>query len=133
MYACFGIISIMRLAKKDVFWIGSSRRDIRSLGEDICDAFGTDLLSVQYGIDPKSVKHLSGGLAEIKLHENESTYRLMYVAKFEEAIYVLHTFKKKSTKGDQTPKRDAEIIKMRLSEAVELHRLFLDTQKGENK
>jgi phage-related protein len=114
---------MLRQALKKVVWVGSSRSDIKQLGEDLCDAFGTDLLSIQYGLDPISVKHLHNGMSEIKLTDSDGAYRLFYVAKFEEAIYVLHVFNKKSNKDGETPKRDASIIASRFSEAARLHAL----------
>lgn len=121
------------VAKKDVEWLGSSRSDIAKFGDDVCDALGTDLLSVQYGVDPSSAKHLKDGLSEIKLDANDNTYRLMYVAKFDEAIYVLHVFIKKSNKGDETPKRHANIIKSRHAEALASHQKYLAHQKEAKK
>lgn len=99
----------------------------------MCDAFGTDLLAIQYGIDPATVKHLQNGLSEIKLSDENNTYRLVYVAKFEEAIYVLHVFVKKSHKGSETPKRDADVIQARHAEALELHRHSLAQRKDADK
>jgi phage-related protein len=53
----------------------------------------------------------------------------MYIAKYAEAVYVLHVFTKKSHRGDETPKRDAEIIAARQSEASELHKQYVARQK----
>lgn len=46
------------------------------------------------------------------------TYRAVYTIKFKEAIYVLHVFKKKSTKGIATPKKDMDLIEKRLKDAL---------------
>ena len=118
---------------KEVEWVGTSRRDLIRLGEDLCDAFGTDLLAVQKGEDPLTVKHLRGGLSEIKISDADGTFRLTYVAKFEEAIYVLHVFTKKSHRDDETPKRDADLISARHAEAVSLHTQHLARQKETEK
>jgi phage-related protein len=72
------------------------------MGEDMCDAFGADLLSIKWGIDPATVKHMAHGISEIKINDETTTHRLMYVAKYEEKIYVLHAFTKKSHEGDKT-------------------------------
>jgi phage-related protein len=42
------------------------------------------------------------------------TYRAVYTVKFREVIFVLHCFQKKSKSGISTPKRDIEIIRIRL-------------------
>ncbi len=56
------------------------------------------------------------------------TYRCVYTVKFEEAVYVLHSFRKKSTQGIKTPQRDIDIIDARLKEAEELHKQWLKSQ-----
>ena len=52
------------------------------------------------------------GVKEIRIHV-EGEFRVLYVAKYEEAIYVLHAFQKKTQK---TPKRDIDIAKTRFRE-----------------
>jgi phage-related protein len=44
----------------------------------------------------------------------------VYVAQFEEAIYVLHAFEKKATSGSATPKRELDLIRQRLQLARKL-------------
>ena len=46
--------------------------------------------------------------------EDGDTYRAVYTVRFAGVVYVLHAFQKKSKKGIETPKRDIEVIKMRL-------------------
>ena len=48
-------------------------------------------------------------------------YRVAYTIRFPSVIYVLHAFKKKSTKGIETPKRDIDLIERRLKAAADLH------------
>ncbi|MES9862822.1 MAG: type II toxin-antitoxin system RelE/ParE family toxin [Candidatus Thiodiazotropha sp. LLP2] len=52
------------------------------------------------------------GVREIRIHV-DGEFRAIYIAKYEEAIYMLHTFKKKTQK---TSKRDIDIAKARLRE-----------------
>ena len=61
------------------------------------------------------------GVIEIRVH-TEVEHRVFYVAKFEEAIYVLHALQKK---GQKTSKRDIDIGRSRLSE--------LETQRKRHK
>jgi phage-related protein len=49
------------------------------------------------------------------------TWRAVYTVRFQEAIYVLHPFQKKSNKGIATPKSEMELIRRRLAEAERLH------------
>jgi phage-related protein len=46
-----------------------------------------------------------------------NAWRAVYTVRFQEAIYVLHVFQKKSTRGIATPTREIEVIKRRLVEA----------------
>jgi len=50
------------------------------------------------------------------------TYRAVYTVRFADAVYVLHCFQKKSTRGIATPKRELELIRERLKEAERLAR-----------
>lgn len=61
-----------------------------------------------------------GGRSVIELMEDDrgDTYRAVYTIKFKETIYVLHVFKKKSTKGIATPKKDMDLIEKRLKDAL---------------
>jgi len=54
--------------------------------------------------------------------DDMNTYRAVYAAQFDEAIYVLHAFQKKSTRGIATPTRDVDLIRRRLADAERLHR-----------
>jgi phage-related protein len=57
------------------------------------------------------------GLIEIVAPHNGDTYRAVYTVKFEDAVYVLHAFQKKSTKGIATPQREIDLIRRRLADA----------------
>jgi len=62
--------------------------------------------------------HGASVLEVIEDHDG-STYRVVYTIRFFNAVYVLHTFQKKSKKGIATPKQDVELIKSRLKMAEE--------------
>lgn len=55
------------------------------------------------------------GVQEIRVWEESGTYRIFYVARFEEALYVLHVFEKRSQK---TPQRDIQLAKERYADLV---------------
>lgn len=66
---------------------------------------------VQVGLDPddwKPFDNAGAGTKEIRIRETSGIYRVMYVAKFEEAVYVLHCFQKKK-KTSATSKQDQGI------------------------
>jgi phage-related protein len=48
------------------------------------------------------------------------TFRAVYTLRFARAVYVLHTFQKKSKTGRATPRRDIELIEQRLREAEQI-------------
>jgi phage-related protein len=54
------------------------------------------------------------GVLEVVESDADGTYRAVYTVKFEEAVFVLHCFQKKSKSGIATPKKDIEIIHARL-------------------
>jgi phage-related protein len=54
---------------------------------------------------------------EIVAPHDGDTYRAVYTVKFEDAVYVLHAFQKKSTKGIATPQREIDLIRRRLADA----------------
>jgi phage-related protein len=53
---------------------------------------------------------IGAGIHEIRVWDESGTYRMLYVAKFEEAVYLLHVFEKRSQK---TPKADILLAKDR--------------------
>ena len=57
------------------------------------------------------------GVFEVIADHRADTYRVVYTVKFENAIYVLHAFQKKSPSGIKTARKDVELIARRLHEA----------------
>lgn len=71
------------------------------------------------------------GTSVMKIAEDHdgNTFRAVYAAKFEEAIYVLHCFQKKSKSGIATPKNDLELIKRRYHRAEQEHQEWVKESK----
>jgi len=67
----------------------------------------------------------SGTVIELVENFDTDTYRAVYTAKFEEAIYVLHCFQKKSSHGKKTSKQDDDLINQRYKDAKEMHEQWL--------
>ena len=111
---------------KPVEWVGSSRSDIRSFPDEVREVMGEALYRAQQGNEHPAARALKGfggrRVIEIVGHYRGDTYRAIYTVRFENAIYVLHAFQKKSKKGIETPKRDIDLIKKRYAEAQELAR-----------
>lgn len=107
----------MRL--KQVRWIGDSRERISAFPDELRREAGYQLERVQVGKDPADWKPMPSvglGVNEIRVHEDSGAFRVIYVAKFAEAIYVLHAFQKKAQK---TPKQDIDLARQRFRELVQ--------------
>jgi phage-related protein len=99
--------------EKDIRWVGSSYDDILAFPALARREAGFQLGRLQVGLDPEDWKpfdDVGSGVREIRIRDPSGIYRVMYVAKFEEAVYVLHCFQKKS---QATSKHDKEIAATR--------------------
>ena len=107
--------------RRPLHFIASSLTDLRSVPVAVRGAFGRQLLDAQYGDTPASAKPLKGfgraSVLELVEDEGSSTYRAVYTVRFERAVYVLHVFKKRSTKGIATSKGDMDLVRRRLQQA----------------
>jgi phage-related protein len=112
--------------QRSLVWIGSSLRDVRGFPRTVRRDIGHALYAAQQReIDPsaKPLKGFGGGsVIEIIVNAGGDTWRAVYTVRFPEAIYVLHAFKKKSTKGIATAKKDIDLTRTRLAMAEQLHR-----------
>ncbi|MDQ3255420.1 MAG: type II toxin-antitoxin system RelE/ParE family toxin, partial [Acidobacteriota bacterium] len=90
---------------------------------EVRSVLGFALFQAQLGRKPASAKPLSGfggaGVLEIVVDFQTDTYRAVYTVKFNDRIYVLHAFQKKSKRGISTPKAEIDLIKSRLKLAEE--------------
>jgi len=103
---------------KPLVWIGSSKKDLMSMPDDVQDIFGFALHLAQSGQKHPDAKPLKGfgGASVLEVVENykTDTYRAVYTVRYGDTVYVLHCFQKKSSKGIATPKPDMAVIKSRL-------------------
>jgi phage-related protein len=84
-------------------FVGSSLEDLRNFPEEARRAAGFELHAVQCGLEPsdwKPMQTIGPGAKEIRIHIL-GEWRIAYVAKFRNAVYVLHAFQKKTTKTSQ--------------------------------
>lgn len=103
---------------KEIRWIGSSYEDILEFPSTARREAGFQLGRVQAGLDPddwKPFDDVGAGVREVRIRDGHGIYRVMYVANFEEAIYVLHCFQKKT---QATSKQDKEIAASRYRAVV---------------
>lgn len=113
---------------RPIVYLGSSRKDLQKLPFDVRDVFAQGLYEASLGEKPLDSKALKGfgGRNVLELIEDHrgDTYRAVYTIRFKNALYVLHVFKKKSTRGIATPKKDRELIEKRLKSAVSHHKSY---------
>lgn len=97
--------------EKDIAWVGSSYSDLLVFPDDARREAGFQLGRVQNGLDPEDWKpfdDVGAGTREIRIRDTSGIFRVMYVAKFEEAVYVLHCFQKKTKATSRQDKAIAE-------------------------
>jgi len=107
---------------KPVYWMGSTLRDLRDSPEDVKDGIGYALELVQRGEKPANAKPLKGfgGASVLEIVEDfdSDTWRAVYTVAVANAVYVLHVFQKKAKKGIATPKKEIDLVKQRLRDAI---------------
>ena len=109
--------------EKEIRWVGSAYDDLLAFPRDVRKEAGFQLGKVQAGLEPadwKPFDDVGTGTREIRIRDARGIYRVMYVAKFEEAIYVLHCFPKKT---QVTSKQDKDIAAAR-------YRAVVNARKG---
>jgi len=98
---------------KPAIFLGDSRSRIRSFPPLARQEAGFQLGRVQNGLDPfdwKPIKSIGPGGREIRIRDMAGAFRVMYVATFADAVYVLHAFQKKT---QTTDKRDLNLAALR--------------------
>ena len=113
-------------------WVGSSKKDLMALPDEVIDVFGYALHLAQMGQKHEQAKPLRGfgsaGVLEVVEDLRGDTYRAVYTVRFAARVFVLHVFQKKSKSGIATPKADLDLIDKRLK-AAERRAKELDDDK----
>lgn len=103
---------------KPLFWVTSAKKDLLEMPEQVVDVIGYALYLAQNGLKHPHAKPLKGfgsaGVLEVIEDDIGNTYRAVYTIRFNNGIYVLHCFQKKSRKGVETPKHDMDLIEARM-------------------
>lgn len=106
---------------KHELWVGSSKKDLMAMPDEVKSAFGFALYLAQQGKKHQNAKPLKGfsgaGVLEVVEDCLGDTFRAVYTVKIAEVIYVLHCFQKKSKRGIETPKQEIDLIRDRLKMA----------------
>jgi phage-related protein len=103
---------------KPVKFCDSALDDLRSFPREAKSRAGYQIHRVQHGKDPddwKPMGTVGAGVREIRIREEAGAFRVLYVAKFVDAVYVLHCFQKKDEK---TSKEDLNLARKRYRDLV---------------
>ena len=115
------MMSMSKQPRKPLKWVGSAKRDLDAMPEDVKDVFGHAIDLAQAGGKHQDAKVMTGfgsaGVLEVVEDHRSDTYRAVYTVKFAGWVYVLHCFQKKSKSGIKTPKEDMDLIHARLKAA----------------
>jgi phage-related protein len=118
---------------KPVFWVASSRKDLKKFPKGVRQTVGQALFDAQTGGKHPDAKPLKGfhgaGVLEVVGDDNGNTYRAVYTVKFAGVVYVLHAFQKKSKSGAKTPAEEIEKAKARLKEAEKHYAEWAEKKK----
>lgn len=98
---------------KPIVFCGSSLGDLRDLPLEARQNAGYQLHRIQLGLEPNDWKPMTmvgAGVREIRIRDSSGAFRVIYVARFQDAVFVLHCFQKKSQK---TSKRDLDVAMKR--------------------
>ncbi|PRP68667.1 hypothetical protein BUE93_21100 [Chromobacterium amazonense] len=103
---------------KPLAFCGDSLDALRSFPLSARREAGHQLDQVQNGQAPddwKPMNTVGKGVQEIRIRDASGAFRVLYVAKFADAVYVLHCFQKKT---QQTGKPDIDLAAKRYRELL---------------
>lgn len=98
---------------KALCFVGTARKDLADFPESARRRAGHELFMVQTGREPadfKPLRTVGPGACEIRVRGESGAFRVIYVARFEHAVYVLHAFQKKT---QETAKADIDLAAQR--------------------
>jgi phage-related protein len=104
---------------KRISFVDRALNDLKHFPEDARREAGYQLDKVQRGFDPtdwKPMKTVGAGVSEIRIKDDQGIYRVIYITKYANTVFVLHAFKKKSQK---TAKKDLDIARQRLKAVIQ--------------
>ena len=102
-----------KMDRKPVRFVGAALADLKDFPKNAMQDVGFQLDKISKGQDPddfKAIPRVGRGAMELSVWDEEGTFRILYVHKFEDAVYVLHCFKKTTQK---IPDADIDIAKNR--------------------
>ena len=106
---------------KKISFLGHSLDDLREFPSTARSEAGYQLDRVQHGLEPENFKPMASigkGVWEIRISDEAGQFRVIYIAKLKDEVFVLHCFQKKSQK---TPLKDLARASKRLRELLQGH------------
>lgn len=98
-----------------ILWVGDAKEVLSAFPQAVKSVLGYSLRRLQKGLlpdcDARRMETVGKGVWELKTADERTWYRVIYLTRIGDALYVLHTFEKSSRKTDR---RDLEIAKSRL-------------------
>jgi phage-related protein len=104
---------------KPVDFCGDSLDALRAFPASAKREAGYQLDKVQHGLEPddwKPMSSIGSGVKEVRIWDEAGAFRVIYVAKLADAVYVLHCFQKKT---EQTSEKDIKLARKRFKELTE--------------
>lgn len=105
---------------KSICYVGSAEKDINKFPTDVADDISGAIDMIAHGEQPdnfKPMKSVGDGVYEIREKDGDTWYRVFYVAKLGDTVYVLHAFRKNQSK---TPPKEIATGKKRYAKAKAL-------------
>jgi len=123
------------LKNRQIYWVNTScKKDLEDFPKAVKDQVIFALDIAREGGKHSSAKPLKGfngaSILEVVQRGKNATFRAVYTVEFEEAIFVLHCFQKKSKTGIKTPKEEIDLIKNRYKQAVAIYKLEFGRKKA---
>ena len=107
---------------KPVDFCGDSLDALRAFPESAKREAGYQIDKVQHGQEPddwKPMTNIGSGVKEIRVWDEAGTFRVIYLAKLADAVFVLHCFQKKT---EQTSEKDIRLARKRFKDLMEKHK-----------
>ena len=117
-------------SEKPLHWVGSAKKDLLALPDEVIDDIGYALGAVQLGATPPQAKPWKGegpGVLELVENHRGDTFRAVYTVRFAKAVYGLHCFQKKSPSDIRTAQGDIDLIHARLKLAQQHYKLHYES------
>lgn len=102
---------------REILWVKSARKEFETFPSGAREVIQSALVIAAEGRKADIAKPMKGfgsGVMEIALPYRADAYRVVYAVQIGDAVWVVHAFQKKSTKGIATPLREIELIRSRL-------------------